>query len=84
MDVAPYVSNKLSILRFIRLPEVKQITGLGKTTLYALIKEGSFPAPVPLTGRAVGWVAEEVYQWVRDRIAEARLTPSHPAARLAA
>lgn len=84
MEVVPSVSSELRAVRFIRLPEVKQITGLGKTTLYALMKEGVFPAPVPLSGRAVGWVAEEVAQWCRGRIAEARLAPSQSALRLAA
>jgi prophage regulatory protein len=41
---------------FIRLPEVKAVTGLSKTSLYALIKEKSFPAPVRLGPRAVAWV----------------------------
>ncbi|MGB6689949.1 MAG: AlpA family transcriptional regulator [Terracidiphilus sp.] len=62
-------------VRFLRLPAVKQITGLGKTTLYARINAGEFPAPVKLGGRAVGWIEEEVHQWAKERVAETRLTP---------
>jgi prophage regulatory protein len=80
MESTSSVLTELTAVRFIRLPEVLRITGLRKTTVYARIKEGSFPAPVPLGGRAVGWVAEEVYQWVQDRIAEARNTELHSAA----
>ena len=84
MEVVPLVPNELNAFRFMRLPEVMQITGLKKTALYARIKEGAFPPPVPLGGHAVGWVADEVYGWARSRIAAARVTPAHPAARLAA
>ena len=59
-------------VRFLRLPEVRDITGLKKSSIYARIAEGSFPAPVPLGGRAVGWIEEEVIQWAYDRIAQAR------------
>ena len=34
--------------RFVRLPEVKQLTGLSRSTLYRLISEDRFPASVPL------------------------------------
>jgi len=67
------LTNRKSV-RFLRLPAVKDISGLGKTTLYARIKAGEFPAPVKLGGRAVGWTEEEVLQWARDRVAENRLT----------
>jgi prophage regulatory protein len=62
-------------VRFLRLPAVKQITGLGKTALYERIKLGQFPPPVKLGGRAVGWVEEEVDQWARQRVAAARVMP---------
>lgn len=49
-------SGIMDDVTFIRLPEVKAVTGLSKTSLYALIKEKSFPAPVRLGPRAVAWV----------------------------
>ncbi len=59
-------------VRFLRLPEVLSISGLSKSSIYDRISQGNFPAPVPLGGRAVGWIEEEVVQWVYDRIAQAR------------
>ncbi|MBC8366756.1 AlpA family transcriptional regulator, partial [bacterium] len=44
----------------LRLPTVKQRTGLSRSTIYLRISEGRFPTPVSLGGRAVGWVEEEV------------------------
>ncbi|MGC2620826.1 MAG: AlpA family transcriptional regulator [Acidobacteriaceae bacterium] len=57
---------------FLRLPEVKAITGLSKTSLYALIRERSFPAPVRLGPRAVAWVRSEVRQWAVERVHASR------------
>lgn len=35
--------------RFLRLPEVKQLTGLSRSSLYRMCAEKKFPAPVPLS-----------------------------------
>jgi prophage regulatory protein len=62
----------LGDVTFLRLPEVKAITGLSKTSLYALIKEKSFPAPVRLGPRAVAWVKSEIRQWAAERVRASR------------
>jgi prophage regulatory protein len=66
------VSITLEDVSFLRLPEVKAATGLSKTTLYALIREKSFPAPVRLCPRAVAWVRSEVRQWAVERVHASR------------
>lgn len=50
--------------RFLRLPQVQERVGLGKTKIYALIAEGRFPRPYPLTRRAVRWSEQEVWDWM--------------------
>ncbi|MGC1299325.1 MAG: AlpA family transcriptional regulator [Alloacidobacterium sp.] len=65
-------SSKLDDVAFLRLPEVKAITGLSKSSLYGLIKEQSFPAPVRLGARAVAWVRSEVRQWAAERVRASR------------
>jgi len=57
---------------FLRLPEVKGMTGLSKSSLYALIQERSFPKPVRLGARTVAWVRSEVRQWAFERISASR------------
>ena len=57
---------------FLRLPEVKGMTGLSKSSLYALIQEKSFPKPVRLGARTVAWVRSEVRQWAFERISASR------------
>jgi len=53
--------------RFLRLPEVLELTGLSRSTIYRGSTDGSFPAAVPLTKRAVGWKASEVEAWCKAR-----------------
>lgn len=62
----------------LRLPQVKAVVGLSKSTIYARIIEGSFPAPISLGSRAVGWIESEVQSWLRGQIAVSRpLTIQH-------
>ena len=57
-------------MRFMRLTEVIRDTGLGRSSIYKRIAEGEFPKPVPLGGRAVGWVSDEIEAWILERIEE--------------
>lgn len=54
--------------RIMRLPEVKAASGFGRTHIYELMKEGSFPKARRIGARAVGWDSQEVEQWVSDRL----------------
>ena len=66
--------------RFIRLPEVLNRTGFGRTSIYRKMEEGSFPRSVKLGGtledpnsfdcRGVAWIEDEVEQWIESRIEE--------------
>ena len=57
------------VTRVLRLPEVLVRTGLSKSSIYLRISQGSFPKPIPLGGRSVGWVEEQVEQWLERQIA---------------
>jgi prophage regulatory protein len=55
---------------FMRLDAVMRATGLGRSTIYALMAAGLFPRPVKIGfGKSVAWSAIEVGQWQRARIA---------------
>jgi prophage regulatory protein len=54
--------------RFLRLPEVKASVGLSRSTIYLRIEDGSFPKPVSLGARAVGWLESEIENWVRQKV----------------
>lgn len=60
--------------RIIRLPEVKDKTGLSRSTIYLRMSQGRFPKSISLGERAVGWVDAEIEQWLDERIALAKAT----------
>lgn len=55
--------------RLIRRKEVQAKTGLGASSIYAMMKQGNFPQSLKLSERRVAWVESDVDQWVADRIA---------------
>jgi prophage regulatory protein len=56
-------------IRILRLGQVIQATGLGKTKIYELQATGDFPMRVQITSHSVGWVEEEIQYWLAHRIA---------------
>lgn len=51
-----------------RLPEVKEKTGLSKSAIYKKIKEGEFPVSVPIGSRTVAWLESDINEWVEWRV----------------
>jgi prophage regulatory protein len=58
--------------KLLRLPDVKSITGLSKSTIYARIAEGTFPKQVPLGPRLVVWVESDIHNWIDTQISAVR------------
>jgi prophage regulatory protein len=56
--------------RIARPREVRELTGLSKTGLERLIREGKFPKPLKISTRAAGWPLHEVRAWIAQRISE--------------
>ncbi|WP_295997175.1 AlpA family transcriptional regulator [Rugamonas sp.] len=56
----------------LRLPRVKERTGFGRASIYAGVKNGTFPAPIKLGERAVGWLASSVDAWIQSRVQASR------------
>ena len=57
-------------VRIYRRPDVEKLVGLSRSTLYAMMAEGSFPKPVKLGKRAVGWREADVLDWLESRHVE--------------
>lgn len=55
--------------RVIRLKQVMEMTGLGKSTIYKMKVNGDFPQAFSLGERAVGWWEHEVFGWIEKRAA---------------
>jgi prophage regulatory protein len=56
--------------RVLRLSEVERATGRKHSAIYGGIAAGTFPAPIPLGPRAVGWLEDEIAEWQERQIAE--------------
>ena len=56
----------------LRLPAVKASTGLSRSTIYLRVSQGTFPKPVSLGGRAVGWLEAEIQEWLPRQIEASR------------
>lgn len=54
--------------RLLRLPEVTTLVGLGKSSIYEGVKNGTFPAPIKLSRRAVCWSSISIDSWITERI----------------
>ena len=65
-------------VRVLRLPAVRARTGLARSTIYLRISEGSFPKPISLGPRAVGWIETEVDTWLQQQIETSRREPEAP------
>lgn len=53
--------------QYVRLPTVMSITGLGKSSVYWLISQGSFPKQHKLGKRASGWLVSDLEAWAASR-----------------
>ena len=60
----------------LRLPEVKNRTGLSRSTIYLRVNQNIFPKPISLGARAVGWLENEIEDWVQSRIQKSRQQPT--------
>jgi prophage regulatory protein len=55
--------------RILRRPEVELRTGLSRSAIYALMSKRQFPAAIPLTAKAVGWLESSIDAWIAQRAA---------------
>ncbi len=56
--------------RFLRMKEVKRLSGLSECTIYRKIKDGSFPKQVSLGANSVGWLESEILHWKTELLTQ--------------
>ncbi|EPG41060.1 AlpA family phage regulatory protein [Acinetobacter junii] len=62
--------------RIFNIKAVIEITALSRSTIYEMMNpkskyyDSTFPKPVRLTEIRVGWVAQEIYDWLELKIAQ--------------
>jgi len=59
--------------RFIRIATVTNLTGIPRSSVYALMKRNLFPAQISLGGgKSVAWLESDVMAWMAERIAASK------------
>lgn len=57
-----------TLKRFLRRKQVRDVTGLPDSSIYALVAQGKFPKPFPLSQNRVAWLEDEIAAWQADRL----------------
>lgn len=52
----------------LRLPAVKARTGLSRSTIYKRVSDGTFPRPVKIGARAIGWLEADIDAWITAQV----------------
>jgi predicted DNA-binding transcriptional regulator AlpA len=55
--------------------QVKELTGLSRTTAWRLQKAGDFPAPLVISPGRVGWRARDIAAWNGSRVPRGAAVP---------
>ena len=50
----------------LRLPDVIAMIRLSRSSIYNAIKAGTFPRPISLGARAVGWRSVDIHNWMES------------------
>jgi prophage regulatory protein len=58
--------------KILRLPAVRALTGLSRSTVYEKISAGEFPKGISLGARSVGWLESEVQAWIFKKVSASR------------
>lgn len=61
------MTNRKKILR---LPEVIEMVGLSKATIYNFMRDGIFPQSIHLGANSRGWLLNEINDWLNERITQ--------------
>ena len=54
-------------LKIYRMRQVCDVTGLKPSTIYKLVRDGTFPKPIHLTARSTGWPSVHVHDWLSQK-----------------
>ena len=60
------MDTQLEERRIVRRDEVSKLTGLARATIYKKVKDRSFPQPIRLGARSVGWRLSDIDDWLQD------------------
>ena len=77
--MTPLARPASAVIQILRLPQVCARTGLCRSMIYQLEAEHQFPRRIKIGVRAVGWIEEEVREWLTQRVEHRRGSPERSA-----
>ena len=60
--------NTSKEVQFYRLSQLKKQLSVSRSSIWAWVKNGSFPKPIKLGKNCTAWNADDVHAWVQSRI----------------
>lgn len=66
MTITEMEKSAQSLPRLLNLKEVIQATGIGRSTIYKKIEEGTFPKGRKISDACVRWVDTDIRKWIDD------------------
>ncbi len=60
-------------MKFLRIPDVIKKTGLARSTIWMMCKEGRFPIPIKISERVTVWDNDLIEEWMKEVCSENQL-----------
>jgi len=65
--------NILETDRLMRMPDVINMTGLPRSTIYLKMKQNEFPQQVQISSRSVAWIESEIQSWINNNVSKRKV-----------
>ena len=63
-------TGEIIMQKIYRLKNVIEVTGMSRSTIYRLMDQDRFPKPIKLSQRIIGFLEEDIDQWIQERYQE--------------
>lgn len=65
-------NQKQDQLVILRRKQVELLTGLSRSSIYSYMATGTFPKPIKIGLRMVGWIDSEISNWIDNQLEQSR------------
>ena len=62
------MNNISKEIQFYRLTQLKQQLSVSRSSIWAWVKNGTFPKPIKLGKNCTAWNSSDIHAWIEQRI----------------
>lgn len=62
------IETHRAALKLLRFPAVRERTGLSRSTIWRLERQGAFPRHHRISANAVAWIEDDIATWIRSKV----------------